>query len=106
MADGGGTRGHSRVHVWVSGQVQGVGFRFAACDVASRLGVSGWVRNLSDRRVEAVFEGPASQVAQAVAWCRRGPPGALVTGVETHAEQPTGESGFRARPTASVTEAR
>jgi acylphosphatase len=89
-------RGRSRVHIWVSGRVQGVGFRFAASEQAGRLGLGGWVRNLGDGRVEAVFEGPAAEVAQAVAWCRRGPSGAWVSEVQHEAEAPTGETGFRA----------
>lgn len=88
-------RGRSRVHVWVSGRVQGVGFRFATCEQAERLGLGGWVRNLGDGRVEAVFEGPAAEVAQAVAWCRRGPSGAWVSELRSEAESPTGETSFR-----------
>jgi acylphosphatase len=94
-----GERGRTRIHVWISGRVQGVGFRFAACETAQLFGLGGWVRNLGDGRVEAVFEGPAADVARAVAWCRRGPPGAWVSGVETAAETPVGEHGFRSRPT-------
>src|SRR5919206_3018774 len=96
------TRGQSRVHVLISGRVQGVGFRFGACDEAARLGLGGWVRNLTDGRVEAVFEGPAAEVARAVAWCRRGPMGAWVSDVETRPEDVVGEDGFRARPTAAA----
>jgi acylphosphatase len=86
--------------------VQGVGFRFSTCDLAARLGLGGWVRNLSDGRVEAVFEGPAAEVAQAVAWCRRGPIGAWVEDIETRPEQQTGEGGFHARPSAPASEVR
>jgi acylphosphatase len=92
-------RGRSRVHVWISGRVQGVGFRYATRDQAERLRLGGWVRNLGDGRVEAVFEGPAAEVAQIVSWCRRGPSGASVSEVRTEAETPAGESSFRARPT-------
>jgi acylphosphatase len=92
-------RGRARVHVWVSGRVQGVGYRFATCETAELLGLAGWVRNLGDGRVEAVFEGPAVEVAKAVAWCRRGPVGAWVSAVETAAEAPLGEQGFRSRAT-------
>jgi acylphosphatase len=92
----------SRVHVWIDGRVQGVGFRFATCEQAELLGLGGWVRNLGDGRVEAVFEGPAAEVARAVAWCRRGPSGAWVANVETAPESPIGESSFRARSTASA----
>ena len=90
--------GRARVHVWISGRVQGVGFRFTTCEQAERLGLGGWVRNLGDGRVEAVFEGPAAEVAQAIAWCRQGPPGSWVSDVRTEAEQPLGQSGFRTRP--------
>jgi acylphosphatase len=90
--------GITRVHVWISGHVQGVGYRFATCEQAERLGLGGWVRNLGDGRVEAIFEGPAAEVGQAVAWCRRGPGGAVVTDVRTEAETPVGETGFRPQP--------
>jgi len=46
----------SRIHVFYSGSVQGVGFRFTAVDIARKLGVNGWVRNLSDGRVEIIAE--------------------------------------------------
>src|SRR6476659_7664074 len=92
-------RGHSRVHVWISGRVQGVGFRYFTCEQAERLGLGGWVRNLGDGRVEAVFEGPAAEVAQVVSWCRGGPSGAWVSDLRTEAENPAGESSFRALPT-------
>lgn len=98
-------RGRSRIRVLISGRVQGVGFRYSTVDMATGLGLGGWVRNLGDGRVEAIFEGPAAEVAQAVAWCRRGPIGAWVSDVETHPEEPIGETGFRARPSASASEA-
>ena len=98
--------GRSRVHVWISGRVQGVGFRFATCEQAERLGLGGWVRNLGDGRVEAVFEGPAAEVAQAVAWCRRGPSGAWVSELRSEAEAPKGEAAFRALRTEYGGEAR
>ena len=90
--------GRARVHVWISGRVQGVGFRFATCEQAERLGLGGWVRNLADGRVEVVFEGPAVDGAQAVAWCRRGPAGAWVSDVHAEQETAIGETGFRPRP--------
>ena len=71
----------ARVHLVVSGLVQGVGFRLAAQREARRLGLSGWVRNRADGRVEAVAEGPEPAIEQMVAWCRRGPPGARVRDV-------------------------
>jgi acylphosphatase len=84
-----------RVRVIVDGRVQGVYFRQSTHTEARRLGVDGWVRNLPDGRVEVVVEGVPAVVAQAVAYVRQGPPRALVTSVEEHAEEPQGESGFR-----------
>jgi len=57
----------------VSGQVQGVGFRYALRDEARRLGLSGWVRNCADGTVEALVQGDDAAVAALVAWARRGP---------------------------------
>jgi acylphosphatase len=86
-----------RRHVFVSGNVQGVFFRYEARERAGSRGVSGWVRNLPDGRVEAVFEGPEDAVAAMVAWCREGPRGAEVTDVEAIAEDPEGVEGFDVR---------
>lgn len=83
-----------RRHVWVSGQVQGVWFRDTCAEEAKRLGLSGWVRNLPDMRVEAVFEGDEHAVDTAVAWCKVGPPHAHVTGVDVRDETPYGETSF------------
>lgn len=83
-----------RARVFVTGRVQGVGFRYS-CEDAVAGEVRGWVRNLPDGRVEAVFEGPRDAVERAVEWCRRGPPGARVTGVEVAWETPQGETSFR-----------
>lgn len=80
-----------RVHVHVSGIVQGVFFRYHTQEKASELGVNGWVRNLPDGRVEAVFEGEDAAVDHMVAFCRKGPPSAHVTKVEVHEETWTGE---------------
>jgi len=65
--------------VYVSGRVQGVLFRAETVEVARRLGLTGWVRNLRDGRVEALFEGEKQNVDKAVEFCRRGPPSAYVT---------------------------
>lgn len=86
-----------RVHVWVSGSVQGVWFRQSCAEAAAAVGVCGWVRNLSDGRVEGVFEGGSSCVEQMVDWCRSGPPRAGVTGVEVVAEEAEGLTGFSVR---------
>jgi acylphosphatase len=83
-----------RAHVHVSGLVQGVGFRWYATRRARELGLSGWVRNLPDGRVEAVFEGEDEAVDTMVAWCGRGPSGARVERVEVADEPPEGLRGF------------
>ena len=83
-----------RAHVLVSGSVQGVYFRAATRDRARSLGVKGWVRNVTDGRVEAVFEGERAPVESMVEWCRYGPEGAGVDAVETSWEEPRGEERF------------
>jgi acylphosphatase len=85
----------SRRHVIVSGRVQGVWFRDSMRREAERLALAGWVRNLPDGRVEAVFEGPADAVEHLTDWCRHGPPGACVTSVVPREEPPEGLTGFR-----------
>lgn len=80
-----------RAHVYVSGRVQGVFFRYETRREAKMCGVKGWVRNLPDGRVEAVFEGEEEAVKQLIEFCRHGPPGAKVTGVEVKWEDYTGE---------------
>ena len=75
--------------------MQGVFFRAETRDRAGSLGLGGWVRNRSDGSVEAVFEGERERVESMVAWCARGPSGALVDEVETFWEEPCGERGFR-----------
>lgn len=80
-----------RVHVYVSGRVQGVFFRGEMQDEAVTQGVTGWVRNLRDGRVEAVFEGDDDKVERLVEFCRRGPFGARVARVDVFHEGYTGE---------------
>lgn len=84
-----------RVHV--AGRVQGVWFRESCRDRAVAVGVSGWVRNLGDGRVEGVLEGPPAAVDEVVAWCRQGPARARVDRVDVVDEMPVGERGFRVR---------
>jgi len=72
----------ARVHLLVSGIVQGVAFRAYTVDEARRLGVAGWVRNLADGRVEALAEGDKAALEGLVRFCRRGPPAARVEDVE------------------------
>ncbi len=87
-----------RAHVFVSGEVQGVLFRANTRYEANRRNVTGWVRNLPDGRVEAVFEGEKENVDKLIEFCRRGPPGAIVTKVEVQWENYTGEfQGFNIR---------
>jgi acylphosphatase len=86
-----------RARVVVSGSVQGVFFRTETRDRARSLGVAGWVRNVPDGTVEAVFEGDDEKVDSMVEWCRRGPSGAVVEDVEVEWVEPEGEVGFSIR---------
>jgi acylphosphatase len=83
----------------VSGYVQGVYFRETCRQKAAFLSVAGWVRNRSDRSVEAVFEGEAAAVERMIQWARHGPEDAHVTGVEVFEEDPEGLVGFAVLPT-------
>ena len=83
--------------VVVSGRVQGVFFRDSTRREAQRLGVGGWVRNRSDGRVEALFEGPADAVEQLVRWCREGPRHADVDDVSVTDIEPEGVDSFSIR---------
>ena len=87
-----------RVRVFASGLVQGVYFRDGCRKQAQRQGVDGWVRNLIDGRVEAVFEGDRGAVDAMVDWTRHGPPQASVEDLDVREETPEGLSGFRVRP--------
>jgi acylphosphatase len=87
-----------RVHVWITGRVQGVFFRAYTRDAARSFNVGGWVRNLPDGRVEAVFEGDASAVEAMVEWCRTGSPLSRVDDVKVVEEPFEGKfSGFEIR---------
>jgi acylphosphatase len=72
----------ARAQVLVTGRVQGVCFRQSTVEIAQGLGLSGWVRNLADGRVEALFEGERELVERAIAWCRQGPPRARVDEID------------------------
>jgi acylphosphatase len=76
-----------RLHVFVSGRVQGVGFRYCTHREALARDLTGWVRNLPDGRVEAEFEGRHSNLESMLDWCRCGPRGAVVEVVESAWEQ-------------------
>lgn len=69
------------VRVLIEGRVQGVWYRGWTVDAATARGLNGWVRNLSDGRVEAVFSGPTHQVEAMIAACHQGPPSANVRAV-------------------------
>jgi acylphosphatase len=84
-----------RNRVLVYGRVQGVFFRDTCRRLAVQYGVAGWVRNLPDGRVEAVFEGPAEDVGRLVDWCRHGPRYAAVDHIDVQAEPPEGLGAFR-----------
>jgi len=79
-----------RVRVTITGMVQGVFFRAKTRNEAIRNNVKGWVRNLSDGRVEAVFEGKPEDVDRVVSWCRIGPSLAAVELIEVTEEYYTG----------------
>jgi acylphosphatase len=83
--------------VLVSGDVQGVFFRDSARREASRLGVTGWVRNRPDGRVEAFFEGPPDTVAHLIRWCDDGPRHATVADVQVCDAPPEGFDNFAIR---------
>ena len=87
----------THAHVFVSGRVQGVYYRANTRETAEEHGVDGWVRNLDDGRVEAVFEGTEDAVSALVEWCHEGPPAANVESVEVEYEERAGEEGFRIR---------
>jgi acylphosphatase len=83
---------HRRIHVFISGKVQGVGFRAFTQDQAQRLKVAGFVRNLTDGRVEMVAEGPAADIDKLLAQVKHGPPSARVDKLDGTEETPRGES--------------
>jgi acylphosphatase len=86
-----------RWHLIVSGQVQGVGYRQACCEQARRMGLGGWVRNLSDGSVELEVEGHPQQLAEMRLWCERGPAGAMVNSVTATPLPATGADWFEIR---------
>lgn len=87
-----------RAHVYISGDVQGVFFRDSTRKKAEELDLKGWVKNMPDGRVEALFEGPANDVQRILAWCREGPSQATVEDVEAeHEGDPEDLEGFEIR---------
>jgi acylphosphatase len=88
------------VRVRIEGRVQGVGCRYWTEATATRLGLSGWVRNRRDGSVEALFSGPAATVAEMLALCRQGPPSSRVDRIDTTEEDDPPPAGFGVKPTA------
>ena len=86
-----------RTRALVSGRVQGVSFRDSTREKAQALGLSGWVRNLPDGSVEAVFEGGGDRVEEMLSWCEEGPPSARVRHVSAEDEEPGNLQGFEVR---------
>ena len=80
-----------RAHLFISGRVQGVFFRACTQEEAQKRNLTGWVRNLYDRRVEALFEGEEEAVKSMISWCHSGPPHAVVSEVSVEIEEPRGE---------------
>jgi acylphosphatase len=83
-----------RYRVLISGRVQGVFFRDSCRRLAEQHGVAGWVRNLPDGQVEAVFEGPAEEVRHLVDWAHTGPRLAAVSDIAVQPEPPEGLAAF------------
>jgi acylphosphatase len=83
--------GMKRLHLFVSGRVQGVFYRASTRDKAVGLGLTGWVKNLDDGRVECLFEGDESALTHILEWCRTGPPGSAPEGLEATWSERRGE---------------
>ncbi len=85
----------ARAHLIIKGRVQGVFYRAFTKDVAVKLGLAGWVKNLYDGSVEAVFEGNRALISQAIEHCKKGPPGSYVGEIDLKWEEYSGgEKGF------------
>ena len=85
----------TRAHIFVEGKVQGVYYRVWVRTQAEKLGLTGWVKNLADGRVEAVFEGPKDKVEEIISKCKIGSSVAGVKRIDIKREKATGEhAGF------------
>ena len=82
-----------KAHVFIEGKVQGIFYRMWTREQAQKLGLAGWVRNLEDGRVEAVFEGPKDKVEKMVKKCHKGPNLAGIEHIDVNWEEATGEFG-------------
>ena len=81
----------ARAHIFISGRVQGVYFRENAVKKAQELGIFGWIKNLTDKRVEALFEGEKKKVREMIIWAEQGPKSANVISLEVGWQDYTGE---------------
>jgi acylphosphatase len=81
----------ARAHLVIKGRVQGVFYRAFARDIATQLGLKGWVRNVSDGSVEALLEGDRQEIEQAIRHCHLGPPGARVDDIDVRWEDYQGD---------------
>jgi acylphosphatase len=81
----------AKCHVFISGKVHGVFFRANTRDIALNLGLKGFVRNLPDGRVEAVFEGDKEKIKKIIEFCKKGPPGAIVENLDVKWEKYNGD---------------
>ena len=84
-----------RVHVFISGAVQGIFFRSFIQRKALMLDINGWVRNTEDDKVECVFEANQGRIQSMLEYCRKGPDGAKVENISVKEEEVKGEKGFR-----------
>ena len=81
----------AKAHLFIEGRVQGVFYRAFTRDLAARLGINGWARNLYDGRVEALFEGSRELLEQAIQECWKGPAGSSVRNIDVRWEESSGE---------------
>ena len=92
-----------RAHVFIEGRVQAVSYRYWTRKTSQKLNLSGWIKNLTDGRVEAAFEGPKGKVTEMVQKCKNGPMLAGVKHIDVSWEKATGEFGdFEILPTSQT----
>jgi len=82
---------NEKVHLIIKGDVQGVGFRFRAIEIARDLGLTGWVKNNPDDSVEIVAEGEKDALQNLITWSKKGPPVAKVSNLQITWQKATGE---------------
>ena len=88
----------AKAHLFIEGRVQGVFYRSFTRNLASKLGLNGWAKNLYDGRVEAVFEGSRELIEQAIQECWKGPAGSSVRNIDVRWEESSSEhKGFEIR---------